>query len=181
MRAAHTNVPKGRRYNDVQKRLGLHEHVPHLCQVDPASRSHAIWLVNEWSVVEPWLNHIEPKQRLQWNHPTTIKRRYEAHLMKLAQAKAEKTKALADAKKPPARQDDPLDIVRMLRSGVLPPGTSMVELADVLDAALNYNTLKRLHGEIGKRLDAAERQERVEATVRPALNRAANIQVRDTE
>jgi hypothetical protein len=53
---------------------------------------------------------------------------------------------VAAATHPPAQQDSPLDIVRMLRSGVIPPGTSMSEMADVLEAALKYDTLKRLHG-----------------------------------
>jgi hypothetical protein len=163
MHEARTNVPKGRRYNDVQKRLGLNEHVPHLCQVDPASRSHAIWLVQEWSVVGPWLNEIEPRRRLQWNHPTTIKRQYEAHLARLAQAKAEKTKALAEATRPPAQQDSPMDLVKMLRTGIFKPGTAMTEVADTLEAGLSYDALKRLHAEIGKRIANAERQDRIEA------------------
>jgi hypothetical protein len=68
--------------------------------------------------------------------------------------------------KPPQRQDDPLDIIRMLRSGVFNPGTSMAEVGDALEAGLAYDALKRLSGEITKRIANAERQDRIEAGVK---------------
>jgi hypothetical protein len=155
------NNPKHPRYRAEFKRITQRE--AWVAGINDTTRSHCYWLIDHLPAVRAWRDTLGPRERTEWNHPSTVKRNYEAFLTRLTRASGEKTKAEADALKPPMRQDDPLDIIRMLRSGVLPPGTSMAELADVLDAALNYNTLKRLHTEIGKKLEAVERQDKIEA------------------
>jgi len=53
----------------------------------------------------------------------------------------------ANATKPPARQNR-----ADAAGGVFPLGTSMAEVADLLEGALAFDTFKRLHAEIGKRI-----------------------------
>jgi hypothetical protein len=171
MSRAGTNVPKGKRYNEVLKRMGVHERLPDLCHIDPTTRSHAVWLANEWDQVNAWLHTLSVNVRLQKNHPTTLRRGYDAYLMQQARSKAAAAKAATE--KPAARQDDPLDLVKMLRTGVFKAGTSMREVADLLESGLAYDTLKRLHDEIGKRLDNHERQDRIEASVKKPARKAA--------
>jgi hypothetical protein len=154
---------RGRRYNDVRQRLGLHEHLPHLCEIHKTTRSHAVWLAENWEPVNAWLHTLAVNARLQKNHPSTIKRGYEAHEMALTRGATATAKASADALKPPARQDNPIDIVRMFRSGVFPPGRSVSELADVVEAGLAFDTFKRFTAECIKRIERSERQDKIEA------------------
>jgi hypothetical protein len=127
--------------------------------IDKPTKSHCMWLAENWESVSAWLAQRGANERQRWNHPTTIRRNY------LARTVVQPATA-SQAAKPPMRQDDPVDIVRMLRSGVFPPATSMAEVANVLESGLSYDTLKRLHAEIGKRIANAERQDRVEAEAR---------------
>ena len=163
MANAHTNRPQGPPYRAELKRLLTKE--PWAAGINTTTTAHCYWLIDNLPAVTAWREGIGDKRDV-WNHPSTVKRNYEAHLTRLAQASAVKAKAAADATQPPMRQDDPVDIVRMLRSGVFKPGTAMTEVADVLEAGLAYDTLKRLHAELGRRLDNHERQDRIEADVR---------------
>jgi hypothetical protein len=78
MDAAWTNRPTGRAYNDAWWQLT--RRLPHLRELDKADRSHALWLVSEWSAVETWLHTLSPTARLRLNHPRAIRRRYFAAL-----------------------------------------------------------------------------------------------------
>jgi hypothetical protein len=49
-----------------------------LVKQDKASSVHARWLWDNWPVIEPWFAGLEPGANEKLNHPTTIKRRYEA-------------------------------------------------------------------------------------------------------
>jgi len=166
MRHAGTNANKGPRYNEAWKTLA--RHAPGLAALDKSDRSHAVWLATEWEVVNPWLHTLAVNARLMLNHPRAIHRRYDAaHLPPVE----------AMERKPAARQPptDPMEIIRQLRGGVFSPGTSMEEVADVLQAALSYDTLGRLHAALGARLKAlalAEgRQDRIEAEIRDRAER----------
>jgi hypothetical protein len=78
VRVSGSNAPKGRRYNDAEKRLGLRQHAPHLVDINPTTRSHAVWLATEWEAANAWLQTLDIATRLQKNHPTTIRRGYDA-------------------------------------------------------------------------------------------------------
>jgi len=145
MRRSHSNIPKGRAYVDAWQAIAAH--APHLRDIEHSTRSHAIWLANEWEAVNTWLQTLAHNVRLQLNHPRAIRRRYDA-----AHVPPGAGKDSAEKVKPEQRQDDPLEVIRMLKSGVLRPGTSMAEVADVLETGLAFDTLRRLHAEIGKRI-----------------------------
>jgi hypothetical protein len=147
------NNPKHPRYRAEFKRI-IETRETWAARYGDAERAHCYWLIDHLPAVMAWRDTLG-KRRDEWNHPSTVKRNFEL-MTAVKPPKAEVVEAL----KPPARQDDPLDIVRMLRAGVFPPGTSMSEVADALEAGLNFNTLKRLHTEIGKRIERSERQGR---------------------
>jgi hypothetical protein len=162
MHLARSNIAKGRHYTDAWRMIAMH--APHLKDIDQGARSHAVWLASNWETVLPWWRSLGPRESLKLNHPRSVHRRYDlAHQPPEATPQAQ---AIADATKPPMRQDDPLEVIRMLRSCVFPPGTAMSVVADALEAGLNFDTLKRLHTEIGKRIANAERQDRIEAGVK---------------
>jgi hypothetical protein len=163
MRLARSNIAKGRHYTDARV---LAMHAPHLRDIDQGARSHAVWLAANWESALPRWRSLGPREGLKLNHPRSVHRRYD-----LAQRPPGLTpQALADATKPPARQDDPLDIIRMLRAGVFRPGTAMTEVADAAGPA--YDALKRLHAEIGRRIANAERRDRIEDQVKQKAKRA---------
>jgi hypothetical protein len=76
MEIAHTNKPFGPHYKAAWRELG--EHLPHLMKVDSATRAHASWLATNWEAVDCWRKTLAINQRVEWNHPTTIRRRYDA-------------------------------------------------------------------------------------------------------
>jgi hypothetical protein len=49
-----------------------------LVKQDKASSVHARWLWDNWRAIEPWLAGLEPGANEKLNHPSAIKRRFEA-------------------------------------------------------------------------------------------------------
>jgi hypothetical protein len=159
MRRSASNIPKGRAYSDAWQTIAAH--APHLRDIEQSTRSHATWLATAWEPVNAWLQTLAHNVRLQLNHPRAIHRRYDAAHVPPGADKDSGGKA-----KPEARQHDPMEIVRMLKSGVFAPGISMVEAAQVLIAGLSFDALKRLHAEVGRHIAREERQDRIEAGVK---------------
>jgi hypothetical protein len=155
------NTNKGRRYNEAW--AALIRHVPKINAIDTGTRAHAAWLAQNWEMVKAWLDGRGDKKRLELHHPRAIHRAYDAAMaVKHPAAAAEAAAPTRTA----MRQDDALELIRALRAGVFPPGTSMEQVADALDVGLSYNALRLLHRAIGARLANAERQDRIEADVR---------------
>lgn len=76
MELAMTNKAAGRNYNKAWSDLA--EHVPHLRDLNSATRAHASWMATNWETVQRWLFTLAANQRMQLNHPTTIRRKYDA-------------------------------------------------------------------------------------------------------
>jgi hypothetical protein len=76
MDAAHTNRPVGKGYNGYWAELAAH--VPDLRDLNSATRTHAMWLATEWATVNVWLDTLTHEERWRLNHPTAIRRRYDA-------------------------------------------------------------------------------------------------------
>jgi hypothetical protein len=76
MAAAHTNRPVGKGYNAYWAELAAH--VPDLRDLNSATRTHAMWLATEWETVNVWLATLTHEERWRLNHPTAIRRRYDA-------------------------------------------------------------------------------------------------------
>ena len=76
MRRSGTNRPEGSAYNRCfGDWLDAHLWARDL---DKATRNHAMWCAEHRSEVEQWRSTLALNVRLKLNHPTSIKRRYEA-------------------------------------------------------------------------------------------------------
>jgi hypothetical protein len=96
MREARTNDPYGPHYTrafgrwmeDPARRHWASDKVKGA--VDRATRNHLLWCSDHMAEIEAWRDTLAQNQRAMWNHPTTIKRRYEsAHREKVAREKGE--------------------------------------------------------------------------------------------
>jgi hypothetical protein len=76
MRLSGSNSPQGRGYTALRAELG--SRVPDLEELDKASKSHAVWLAKNLAAVEKWRETLWFNLRDTLNHPSSIKRRYEA-------------------------------------------------------------------------------------------------------
>jgi hypothetical protein len=76
MHLSGSNSPQGRGYTAIRAALG--SRVPDLEELDKASKSHAVWLAKNFAAVESWRATLAVNQRDTLNHPSVVKRRYEA-------------------------------------------------------------------------------------------------------
>jgi hypothetical protein len=76
MHLSGSNSPQGRGYTAVRGELG--SRVPDLDELDKASKSHAVWLAKNFTAVEDWRQTLAMNERHKLNHPSVVKRRYEA-------------------------------------------------------------------------------------------------------
>jgi hypothetical protein len=77
------NSPTGKRYN--REYAILANNWPHLAKLDKGTRSHSIWLFQNWDAVQAWLATLPQNQRDEWTHPRTIRNHFEKrypHLMR---------------------------------------------------------------------------------------------------
>ena len=75
MSAVATNEAVGKAYNAAWASLAAH--VPHLRDLDKTTRSHAMWLSAHWPTVEVWLIPLAQNERLETNHPSVIRRKFD--------------------------------------------------------------------------------------------------------
>jgi hypothetical protein len=76
MHFTRSNSPQGRAYTAVRAALG--SRVPDLEELDKTSKSHATWLAKNLTAVENWRSTLAVNERDKLNHPSVIKRRYDA-------------------------------------------------------------------------------------------------------
>jgi hypothetical protein len=91
-----SNSPHGRGYTAIRAELG--SRVPDLEELDKTSKAHATWLAKNFAAVEQWRSTLAANQRDRLNHPSVIKRRFEATHgeMKAASPTAEKPVSLVE-------------------------------------------------------------------------------------
>jgi hypothetical protein len=147
MRIGGSNINKGKSYIAAWQALAAH--APHLKDIEQSTRSHAVWLAENWEQVNGWLLTLAVNKRLTLNHPRAIHRSYDlAHTPPGADAEWESAE-----RKSKAQQSDLLEIIHMLLGqGVVTPSTSISGVADALEAALSFDLLRRLHRELGRRV-----------------------------
>ena len=161
MTYGHTNVPNGKGYNAAWDQLS--KHVPTVRDLDKAARSAAVWMAQNWDAIDTWLRDttkVSPQERLKMNHPTVVKRRYDA---------AHQPKP--DTTSPPRennaqtiiRLQEELDAARKRSGGGLMPSATATEVADAIFEAHNAAFARRLIDALAKRLEAEERQDAIEA------------------
>jgi hypothetical protein len=76
MHLSGSNSPHGRGYTAMRAELGAR--VPDLSTIDGTSKAHAVWLAQNFVVVEAWRATLAENIRQQLNHPSVIRRRYDA-------------------------------------------------------------------------------------------------------
>src|SRR5208337_1170180 len=155
MRFAGTNQPIGSAYNQKWKALSATK--PDLARLDPRDRAHAMWLADNWKLgVEAWLGTLAENKRLLINHPTTIKRHYEAA-----------SKPPTQPKVSAARQNQTDMIVKLqeendaLRASLGDGFVLGVPVSELDDVANHYSPakLRMLARELMKIADRAEEQD----------------------
>jgi len=90
-----SNAPHGRAYTRMRAELG--RRVPDLERVHNTSKAHAVWLAKNYEAVETWRATLAANQREQLNHPSVLKRRFEAAttIATAARPAADKTAIIA--------------------------------------------------------------------------------------
>jgi hypothetical protein len=76
MRLSGSNSPHGRGYQTMYRHLA--SRVPDLDDIDKASRAHSMWLAENFTLVDKWHSTLAQNERTRLNHPTAIRRRYDA-------------------------------------------------------------------------------------------------------
>ena len=76
MRHAGTNQPIGSAYNKAFGNWMADR--PWARELDKATRNHAFWCADHRSEIEEWRAGLAQNQRALLNHPTTVRRKYEA-------------------------------------------------------------------------------------------------------
>lgn len=167
MEHAGANGPLGPNYKQMWRRLA--EHVPTVKGLDPAARSAAIWMVENWTEVQERLfSGLTPKERLLVNHPTVVRRRYEAMLKREEGVTADKpVSPRVRLQDQVIRLQEEVDLLRKKSGGGLMPSASVSDVTDALFEAHNPAFMRRLMTAVEKRLAAEERQDRIEAKGKP--------------
>jgi hypothetical protein len=106
MRRAGTNQPVGAAYNRAFG-LWLDEH-KWARELNKATRNHAMWIIDHRDEIERWRETLAKNQRDRINHPTTMKRAFEAANKDKDKDKTPKEKSETAAQKM-AREIDRLE------------------------------------------------------------------------
>ena len=75
LREAGTNRPFGRGYTAAWRRLA--ETRPYASEVDKKTRSDALWCIDHLPEISEWRESLDVNLRAKFNHPTTVRRRFE--------------------------------------------------------------------------------------------------------
>ena len=88
MRESYSNQPAGSAYNKAFGRWMTAQGWPR--KLDNPTRNHLLWVADHLAEIEGWRETLATNQRMSWNHPTTIKRRYERAMQaRVAEEKGE--------------------------------------------------------------------------------------------
>ena len=171
MEAAQTNVPFGRRYTAAWGELSAQ--APHLRGLDKASRAHAMWLAANWEVVNTWLRTLAVNVRMAMNHPSAIRRRYDA----AHRAPVDKPAARPrhDMRAQIIKLQEELELLRKRQDGGFLPSATLAEVSDLMFESHNAAWVRRLVKTLGERLAAEEQQGAIE--IRVGARRASKQRV----
>jgi hypothetical protein len=76
MHLSGANSPQGRGYTAMRADLG--SRVPDLDSINKTTRAHSVWLAQNFGAVEKWRATLATNVREMLNHPTALRRRYDA-------------------------------------------------------------------------------------------------------
>jgi hypothetical protein len=173
MAAAGTNKPVGKRYNQDWAELLMH--LPHLEKCDSTTRTHAMWLANEWEAVFGWFQTLAVNERIKLGHPTAVRRRYDrAHNPPKGGGEMKPNARLAiqdqfiQARATIDRQAEEIAELRKGSVGAMSLHTARArrDLVDRLADANPVSTLALFVKDLQERMKADERQDQIEARVK---------------
>ena len=168
MAAAHTNAPVGKGYNLAYAALA--DHTVHLRNLDKGTRSNAMWLATNWADVTTWLKTLGVTTRMQLNHPTAIKRRYDAANRVppvTVEGEGKRASPQRQLKDQLIKVQEENDLLRKKSGGGLLPSATAEELADMIADSHAPVFITKLITALNKRREADARQDRIEAKVAP--------------
>jgi hypothetical protein len=159
-----TNSTSNRAYREAW--ADLVKHVPDLRDIDAGARSHAVWMVNNWPVVKPWLDTLPVNVRLDLNHPRSVRRKYDTTHKPPApdgEDGEEHPSARLKLQDQIVRLTEELDATRKIKTtGAMPPGMSAEDFAGLLVEQMAPATRRRFLAAVQKAVENEARQDRLE-------------------
>jgi hypothetical protein len=165
MRLAGTNRPYGKAFTRAFG-LWLKEH-PTMNDIDSGTRSHLLWAIDRRSEIEAWREKLAPNERAKLNHPTAIKRRFEAaHRIAASDPNAPKKETKVEAL---VRENEELwTRVKRLERESKGDGSlfdlrndKVEDIGQVIEGTVSYDRLNRLAKDLTAR--AAKRKPKAHA------------------
>jgi hypothetical protein len=156
MRLAGTNRPYGKAFTRAFG-LWLKEH-PTMNDIDSGTRSHLLWAIDRRSEIEAWREKLVPNERAKLNHPTAVKRRFEAaHKVAGADPNAPRKETRVEAL---VRENEELwaKVRRLERESKSDGslfdlrGDKVQDIASVIAETVSFDRLKRLHKELADQI-----------------------------
>lgn len=151
MELAGTDRPIGSAYNKAWRVLG--ERVPNITNLDNGTRTHAMWMASNWEVVNRWRHTLATNERVKLNHPSAVKRRYEAtHCVPGENGQSTAKSSRARAQDQIARLQEEVDALKgHSRNSVVATGTmSPEEIVRSFQSVRNVDFLKQLRTELDR-------------------------------
>ena len=163
MRRAGTNQPVGSAYNHAFADWMAER--PWAKNTDKATRNHLFWVADHRSEIEAWRATLSRSERDKMNHPTTLRRKWDAAHKVADGSKAHKKETKAEAL---LRENTQLwdKVKRMERDG----GslfdlnqTPLKDIAKIMGEHMGFGRLTRLQQEIGKEIAALKAKTKAQA------------------
>ena len=164
MRRAGTNQPVGSAYNRAFADWMAER--PWAKNTDKATRNHLLWVADHRSEIEAWRAMLSQSERDKMNHPTTLRRKWDAaHRPTAADSKAHKKETKVEAL---IRENAGLwdKVKRMERDG----GslfdlnhTPLKDIAKIMGEHMGLGRLTRLQPEIAKEIAALKAKTKAQA------------------
>jgi hypothetical protein len=168
MRAANTNQPIGRAYNEA---MGLLLKKHGFDRIDKGDRSRLMECMDRRAEINVWRDTLSVTERIRLNHPSAVLRKWKAATKVNDKAGAGSPRlALQDQV---IRLQEENDMLRARQASGFMPGTSAEAAAERIAEHHNPRFLRQLASKLNEVADREERQNRIEAGARRKRGEAA--------
>jgi hypothetical protein len=163
MRRSGTNRPEGSAYNRCfGDWMDGHKWARDL---DKATRNHSMWCADHRDEIERWRETLASNVRNNMNHPTTIKRRYEAsHAIEKDASERQKTETKAQQleRRCAELEDELIEAKKKNADGMFDPAkikaTELVRC--VMESGVGWSYIQTMQRELNKRIEEAKAKKR---------------------
>jgi hypothetical protein len=172
MREACSNSPYGKTY--TARYAALKKTHPWAGHYDASTISHACWLHDNATDVIRWRETLSSNQREAWTTPKVVHQHYDRLTKPVLKKEATASSAARENNAQTIiRLQEELDLLRKKGGGGLMPSATVDQLTEAIFEAHNPAYVRRLLKVLGDRLEAEERQDKVEASVKAKRKRGA--------